>query len=168
MRKFLFLAAALIMPMASKAMCWSEAGAMYGVEPALLQAIAWQESRGRPGAIGPRLPDGNRALGLMQINTVHLPALAKFGIRRQDLFDACVSQRVGAWVLADCIKRFGARWKAVGCYYAGPFSKNTAAQVKYVRDVQRHFAGYKEQERHRRRLASPPIAAGLTPALWKE
>ena len=47
----------------------------------LLKAIAWKESRGWTGAVGPKLKDGNRALGLMQINTIHLPNLARFGIR---------------------------------------------------------------------------------------
>ncbi len=27
-----------------------------------------------------RLKDGNRALGLMQVNTIHLPSLARFGV----------------------------------------------------------------------------------------
>jgi hypothetical protein len=81
----------------------------------------------------------------MQINSVHLPTLAQFGIRREHLFDACVSQKVGAWVLADCIQRFGYTWKAVGCYYAGPASKNVAAQVEYVLDVQRFYEGYRRQ-----------------------
>jgi soluble lytic murein transglycosylase-like protein len=134
-----------VLPIAASASCWDEAGREYGIDPLLLKAIAWQESRGWTGAVGPKLKDGNRALGLMQINTVHLPTLAQFGIRREHLFDACVSQKVGAWVLADCIQRFGATWKAVGCYYAGPASKNIAAQVQYVRDVQRHYEGYRRQ-----------------------
>jgi soluble lytic murein transglycosylase-like protein len=132
-------------PLGAGADCWEQAGQAYGIDPLLLKAIAWKESNGRADAIGPLLPDGNRALGLMQINTIHLPALAPYGIRREDLFDACVSQRVGAWVLADCIQRFGPTWKAVGCYYTGPASRNVAAQVGYVRDVQRYYAAYQQQ-----------------------
>lgn len=125
--------------------CWEQAGASYHIDPLLLKAIAWQESRGWSKAVGPKLKDGNRALGLMQINTIHLPALARHGIQRQHLFDPCVSQQVGAWVLADCIKRFGQKWKAIGCYYAGPASKNTRAQEQYVRAVQKFYAGYQAQ-----------------------
>lgn len=125
--------------------CWDDAAKKYNIDPVLLKAIAWKESRGRVNAIGPKLPDGNRALGLMQINTIHLPHLKKFGIKREDLFDACTSQHVGAYVLADCIQRFGQTWKAVGCYYSGPASKNTSAQIVYVKDVQRFYAGYKAQ-----------------------
>ena len=85
-----------LLPAVASASCWEEAAQRYGIDPLLLKAIAWQESRGWTGAIGPKLPDGNQALGLMQINTIHLPALAKFGIRREDLFDACINQKVGA------------------------------------------------------------------------
>lgn len=136
----------LLTPTISSATCWDAVGKRYGVDPILLKAIAWKESHGHPNAVGPPLPKGNVALGLMQINTIHLPALAPHGIGRKDLFDACVSQEVGAWVLAKCISEFGSTWKSVGCYYAGAKSKNTAAQVEYVKDVQRYYAGYKRQE----------------------
>ena len=83
----------------------------------------------------------------MQINSIHLPALARYGISREHLFDPCTSQQVGAWILADCIRRFGAIWKSVGCYCAGPASKNTEAQIKYVLDVRRFYEGYKRKDR---------------------
>jgi soluble lytic murein transglycosylase-like protein len=129
----------------ANAHCWDEAGEGHAIDPLLLKAIAWKESRGNTGAIGPQLPNGQRALGVMQINTVHLPALAPFGIRREDLFDACTSQAIGAWVLANCIAQFGMTWKSVGCYYAGPRSTNLIAQAAYVRDVQRFYVGYQRQ-----------------------
>jgi len=142
----------------AQASCWEEVGDSYGIDPLLLKAIAWKESRGWTNAVGPQLPDGNRALGLMQINTIHLPDLARVGIRREDLFDACTSQRVGAWILARCIADFGATWKAVGCYYAGPASKNTAAQAGYVVDVQRFYAGYQRVERQLPQPAAANVA----------
>lgn len=130
----------------ARASCWMQAGDRYGIDPTLLKAIAWKESRGWTGARGPRLKDGNQAIGLMQINTVHMPTLTAAGIRRTDLLDACTSQMVGAWVLAGCIARFGQTWKAVGCYNTGPASTNVAAQTSYVRDVQRYYAAYKHDE----------------------
>lgn len=122
--------------------CWGEASQMYGVDPALLMAIAWKESRGRVSSVGPILSDGNRALGLMQINTIHMSMLSRHGIRKEDLFDPCVSKKIGAYVLADCIKRFGSSWKAVGCYYGGPASKAYRAMRGYQADVKRYYAGY--------------------------
>lgn len=146
----------LLLPALAAASCWEAAGARHGVEPALLKAIAWKESRGHAGAVGPLLKDHHMALGLMQINSVHLPLLARFGIRREQLFDACTSQQVGAWLLSDCMARFGATWRAVGCYYAGPNSSQLGAQLAYVRDVQRYYAGYQRQEA----LAGAALAAG--------
>jgi soluble lytic murein transglycosylase-like protein len=140
------MACAIGTAVCANATCWKSAAATYTVDQALLQAIAWQESRGRPAAIGPLLPDGNRALGLMQINTIHLPSLKPYGIAREHLFDACTSITVGAWVLRDCIDRFGESWYAVGCYYAGPNSKAFAKMSSYVADVQRHYAGYAQDE----------------------
>jgi soluble lytic murein transglycosylase-like protein len=135
----------LFTPLFASATCWESVGARFGIDPLLLKAIAWKESRGHADAVGPPLKDGNVALGQMQINTVHLPALRKFGIERRHLLNECVSQEVGAWVLADCMAKFGATWKSVGCYYTGPKSSNVIAQLDYVRDVQRFYAGYKKQ-----------------------
>ena len=127
------------------ASCWNEAATRYGVDPALLKAIAWKESRGWTHAVGPTLRDGHQALGLMQINSIHLPQLQKHGIRREHLFDPCVSQQVGAWILADCIQHTGSTWRALGCYFAGPASQATAAQARYARDVQAYYTAYRNQ-----------------------
>ena len=132
-------------PLTCLANCWERAGAMHGIDPLLLKAIAWKESRGNPQAVGPKLSDGNVALGLMQINTTHLKTLKQFGIEREQLFDACISQKVGAWILADCVTRFGLVWKAVGCYFTGPNSSNVTAQLSYVSDVQKIYAGYQSE-----------------------
>lgn len=144
--KPLILCLLLAAPVVASASCWEAVGRRHGIDPLLLKAIAWKESRGHANAVGPALPGGYVALGQMQINTIHLPELAKYGIKREHLFDACTSQEVGAWVLSDCISKFGATWKAVGCYYAGPKSKNIPAQEEYVADVQRFYKGYKQQE----------------------
>jgi soluble lytic murein transglycosylase-like protein len=127
--------------------CWEEAGASQAIDPTLLKAIAWKESHGHKEAVGPVDPKtGHRAFGMMQVYSVHLPKLAEYGITKQHLFEPCTNQKVGAWILADCIQRFGKTWKAVGCYYTGPASKNIAAQTWYVKDVQAYYAGYKRQE----------------------
>lgn len=124
---------------------FNEAAAQYHLDPDLLRAITWVESRGAPGAVGPKLSDGHRAWGAAQINDVHLAELASYGVTRQDLLDPCVNLKLGAWVLASCIRTKGATWAAVGCYNAGPASTNTAAQARYVRLVQHAYAGYRAQ-----------------------
>lgn len=124
---------------------FNEAAALYHIDPDLLRAITWVESRGVPSAVGPRLPDGHRAWGAAQINDVHLPELVSYGVTQRDLLNPCVNLKLSAWVLANCIQAKGATWAAVGCYNTGPGSTNAAAQARYVRLVQRAYAGYRAQ-----------------------
>lgn len=137
--------------------CWLEAGQMYGVDPVLLMAIAWKESRGHIHSVGPTLRDGNRALGLMQINTIHMPLLQRHGIHREDLFDPCVSKKIGAYVLADCLKKFEASWHSVGCYYGGPRSRAYTAMRNYERDVRRYYQGYLNMIQSNRFFENPQM-----------
>ncbi|WP_244126227.1 lytic transglycosylase domain-containing protein [Burkholderia gladioli] len=124
---------------------FTEAAALYQLDPDLLRAITWVESHGQPGAVGPRLADGHRAWGAAQINDVHLPELVSYGVTQRDLLNPCINLRLSAWVLAKCIRAKGATWAAVGCYNTGPGSRNTAAQARYVRLVQHAYAGYRAQ-----------------------
>ncbi|WP_244129492.1 lytic transglycosylase domain-containing protein, partial [Burkholderia gladioli] len=124
---------------------FTEAAALYQLDPDLLRAITWVESHGQPGAVGPRLADGHRAWGAAQINDVHLPELVSYGVTQRDLLNPCINLRLSAWVLANCIRAKGPTWAAVGCYNTGPGSRNTAAQARYVRLVQHAYAGYRAQ-----------------------
>nr|WP_244133091.1 lytic transglycosylase domain-containing protein [Burkholderia metallica] len=124
---------------------FNDAAALYHLDPDLLRAITWVESRGVPSAVGPRLSDGHRAWGAAQINDVHLPELVSYGVTQRDLLNPCVNLKLSAWVLANCIQSKGAIWAAVGCYNTGPGSTNAAAQARYVRLVQRAYAGYRAQ-----------------------
>lgn len=114
--------------------CFARAGNYYGINPLLLKAIARQESSMNPRAIGQNT-NGTQDLGIMQINTWHLPKLAKAGITRQHLMDPCINIYVGAWVLADAVRRFGMSWKAVGVYH----SPTDWRQRNYAAKVHRHL-----------------------------
>lgn len=100
--------------------CFEHHAARFGLDPALLRAIAWVESGGRPGAINdshaPRT--GSRDIGLMQINSRWLPKLAARGIAEQDLLRPCTSIEIAAWLLHDLVRRYGNSWDAVGAYNA--------------------------------------------------
>lgn len=99
--------------------CWEEAGREFSIAPELLYAIAEQESNLNPRAIGHN-SNGSRDIGLMQVNTYHLPRLAKYGITEQSLLnDSCRALKVGAGILADFMRRYGYSWEAVGAYNAG-------------------------------------------------
>lgn len=99
----------------SWAFCFEEAGSMYGVSPVLLYAIAKIESNFNPKAIN-KNSNGTYDYGVMQINSIHYKTLGKE--LWMSLSDPCTNIKVGAWVLAQCIKRHGQTWEAVGCYNA--------------------------------------------------
>jgi soluble lytic murein transglycosylase-like protein len=107
----------------------------YQVSSALLYAIARTESGLDPKAVG-RNSNGSRDIGLMQINSAWLPALASHGIGERDLFEPCTNIHVGAWILAGKVSRHGYTWEAVGAYNAA----NPALRGAYIQKVRRHLA----------------------------
>lgn len=128
--------------------CFEAAGARFGISAALLKSIAAHESGLNPMAIA-RNDNGTEDMGLMQINSVHLPRLLEYGIDRSHLFDACLNVHVGAWVLAQNIHRYGNTWEAVGAYNVGcaKFGSEecTLRRKKYVAAIQRSLARFSPQ-----------------------
>jgi len=90
--------------------CWEEAAQRYGISADLLYAIARVESNLNPQAVNRShlRRTGSYDIGLMQINSGHLSALSRHGVKEADLFDPCTNIRVGAWLLADSFSRRGA------------------------------------------------------------
>lgn len=64
---------------AQKVDCIVEAAQCFQINPLLIKAIIWQESRNRQQAVN-RNTNSTVDIGIMQINTVHLKALKPLGI----------------------------------------------------------------------------------------
>jgi len=137
--------------------CTDRAAARFRLDADLLRAMAEQESGNREDAVGPLLADGNRAIGKMGINTIHLSELGTYGVTRADLLTECGSVFVGAWILARYMALVSSVWDAVGIYNTGPRSRNTAAQARYIAAVRRRYerirSGRQQRAREARRIA---------------
>ena len=134
----------------AQANCWQLAASRYHVDPLLLYAIAKVESGLNPRARNINA-DGSQDIGLMQINSRHLPALTQFGITEQHLItQPCTSVMVGAWILAGFIREKGYGWQAVGAYNAGARPDREARRSRYALAVWRYYGQLLQQ---RQRLA---------------
>jgi soluble lytic murein transglycosylase-like protein len=134
------------------AFCWARAGQLHAIEPELLQAIADVESAQRSDAMNYNT-DGSRDIGLMQINSFHLPRLRAKGITEQRLLDEpCLSVEIGASVLADFVSRYGYNWTAVGAYNAGNAPDRQSARLRYAHKVWKRY-----QTLTRRTVAGLPV-----------
>jgi hypothetical protein len=107
--------AALFLVVGTKAypFCFEEAGALYGINPQILRAIAKVESNFNPRAVN-KNTNGTFDFGLMQINSSWAATLGKE--RWNSLGDACSNAKTGAWILSMCMNKYGYNWKAIGCY----------------------------------------------------
>lgn len=119
---------------AAHADCIDDAAKAYGTHPDVLRAIAIIESRARPDAVNVN-ENGSVDRGLYQINSIHLPELARAGIGPEDLHDVCVSSHVAALLLKRKMAVLGDTWAAVGAYHSSLPEKRD----RYARKVQEMF-----------------------------
>lgn len=102
--------------------CWLATAQAFDLPAGLLYAIADVESAFNPSAIS-HASNGTRSVGVMQINSSWFKVLESMGIAESDLRDPCTNIRVGGWILAQEVRRYGYSWEAIGAYYAGPFDR---------------------------------------------
>ncbi|WP_179403391.1 lytic transglycosylase domain-containing protein [Burkholderia guangdongensis] len=114
----------------ARADCFDEAAKYQKVNPLILRAIAWQESHNRPDALN-RNANGSTDYGLMQINSIHLPTLSRYGIGRETLMQPCKNVYIAAWHLRQKMNRYGNTWQAVGAYH----SETPSLRDKYAQQI---------------------------------
>jgi soluble lytic murein transglycosylase len=78
-------------------------GREYNVDPRLISAVIWRESRFNPNAVGSK-----GEIGLMQVTEAAAwewaHASKNYDFKKSDLFDPEVNVRAGTWYLAQAIK----------------------------------------------------------------
>lgn len=97
--------------------CFEQAAVYQGVNPVILRAVAWHESKGDPAAIN-RNANGSIDVGQLQINSVHFSDLKRLGIPHRALTDACVNIYVAAWLIKQKMVKYGNTWRAIGAYHS--------------------------------------------------
>lgn len=127
------------------AFCFERAGALYRVAPGLLAVVAEQESGMDPEARG-RNADGTYDVGLMQINSSWRTVLGETRWRAVAT-DPCYNVIVGAWVLRDCLDRYGYSWEGLGCYNATSEDKRAAYARKLAERMWRKLGRAKGTRR---------------------
>ncbi|PKL97586.1 MAG: conjugal transfer protein, partial [Gammaproteobacteria bacterium HGW-Gammaproteobacteria-7] len=112
------------------------AAAYYTVPVDLVRAVLLTEG-GASGTVS-RNTNGTRDLGPMQINSIHLPELANYGITESALVrDECLNIHVGAFLLRRALDAEPAFWRGVGRYHSATPTFNRAYQLRVWRNLVR-------------------------------
>ncbi|MDR6935157.1 MULTISPECIES: lytic transglycosylase domain-containing protein [unclassified Luteibacter] len=114
---FGLLVGVAILPTGAFADCIDDAARYQRVDPLVLRAIAYHESRMRPATLNRNL-NGSVDVGVMGINSVHFGELAGYGIRPTHLRDGCTNAYIGAYYLRRKIDKYGNTWRAVAAYHS--------------------------------------------------
>lgn len=116
--------------------CIVQAATHYGAHPDLIRAIAKVEG-GKPGQIVWN-KNGSYDMGRMQINSIHLLELAKYGITREMLIhDDCLNIHIGTYLLQRNIIKSSDFWTGVGAYHSRTPDLNYRYKHKVYQQVQR-------------------------------
>lgn len=117
--------------------CIMRAASQYQAYPDLIRAVIGAEA-GATGKIS-RNKDGSFDMGLMQINSVHLPEFARYGITQEMLVNnECLNIMIGTYLLQKSILGSGGNfWQGVGGYHSKTPDKNTAYQYRVWSHLQR-------------------------------
>lgn len=133
----------------SAADCFDMAGRDYRIDPDLLRAISWNESKFRTDVKGYN-PVSGFGSGLMQVDSQHFNELARYGIKPEHLLtDPCMNIYTGAYYLAIAFKKWGRNWQAVGAYNAG-FKKTERQALRryvYAKKIEATYRAIKESNK---------------------
>jgi len=120
--------------------CINQAAVTYYVPAQVIISVLGVEG----GAVGMASPNKNGTFdyGPMQINTIWLDKVAKYGYTKQQIqYDPCVNVMVGAWILSNKITESVAEsktefWRGVAGYHSRTPSLNNSYQTKVLTNYQ--------------------------------
>lgn len=154
------------------------AARQYGVDPALVKAVAWRESRFRHDARG-----RSGELGLMQVGALAAADWAQAekisGFQHADILDPARNAQAGSWYLAKLLRRYpqtdnpaafaladyNAGRANVLRWIQGPAATNSAAFLEAIDfPTTREYVGAVLQQRDRYRTTLPKTTPPLSPA----
>lgn len=120
---------------------YTQAGNHFGLDPQLLWAIAYKESRHTPHIISKPNKNGSYDIGIMQINSSHLPRLEKqYGISEEDLLNPQINIFVGAEILKMCFDKHSDTQNSITCYNGriknNPYGKQV---LKILTDARKKY-----------------------------
>lgn len=115
-----------------------EAGKKYDVHPMLLKKIATIESGLNPSAIC-KNTNNTCDYGLMQINSMHLKRLKKYGITEENIMNPRVNIYVGSWLLSETIKRNGFNFNSIGNYHSATQKYKDIWLSRLIKELKKEY-----------------------------
>lgn len=117
--------------------CWDASAKKHGLNPLMLMAIGSVESSLREG-IASRNTNGSYDLGIMQINTIHLPYFNKMGYSRHELqYNSCKNIMAAGYLLKTSIKKYGYNVNGIGGYHSNTPHRRIAYGRKVLKEYYR-------------------------------
>jgi soluble lytic murein transglycosylase-like protein len=120
------------------ASCVSASAKHFKIHPKVIMAIISVEG-GRLGTMSKNSND-TYDMGIMQINTIHLPEIKRtfpaIGWREM-AYKPCINIGIGSWILKKRINEAGSLWKGVGNYH----SKTPKYRSAYLKKI---YIAYKK------------------------
>ncbi len=101
----LLIAPIALVASSARADCFDDGASWQHLNPPILRAIAWQESYNNADATHSNA-NGSVDYGVMQINSIHLPELKQYGIRRDALMVPCEKMYIATWNLRKQVVRY--------------------------------------------------------------
>ncbi|TSE30913.1 lytic transglycosylase domain-containing protein [Tepidimonas charontis] len=140
------------------ARCLDAAQRHFRTPPGLVHAIARVESGLNPRAVNTANRNGTHDIGLMQVNSSHLPRLRGAGIDREHLFNPCINAFAGAEILARNLgETDGAIVPALAMYNTGRTDSSVGA--RYAQKVLAAWGAARDGATHIAPTRRPAITA---------